>query len=390
MYDKVIKSTTPFSPKEAGYSEERLEVLNNHFLGLIEKKEIMSASYCLFHDNKLFADAAMGNLSCDEKDERRFMPDTIFRIASITKVITATAILKLVEDGKIRLDQCVGEILEEFNTPPFNTISIVHLLTHTSGIIQDEGVYENKYYEGWWKLVKEHPETEWIKAVLKKGLQHEPGKQWAYSTVGFMILGEIITRVSGMFCHDYIEKNIFEPCEMTDTCFGMKPEFADRYNLRTPRMEEVIKDLKSGEKIEDDGWDKIPSTGSGVYSTCRDLIKFGSMMLNNGVYNGKRIIGRKALEAMRRIHTAPEVRDHCWGRKETYHPYGLGPDIVSEADEQQIVTPGTICHEGYGTCCIMIDFKENFMAVWSAQFYGENWYIDALRNVASIMWSGLE
>jgi CubicO group peptidase (beta-lactamase class C family) len=390
MNELIIKGKPLFSSKEVCYQEERLDILNKHFLEMIEKKEIISGSYCLSRHNKIFADTAIGSLSYDENDDRKFMPNTIFKIASITKLFTAVAILKLVEDGKMRLDQCVGEFLEEFNTPPFNTINIVHLLTHTSGIIADEGAHENKYYEAWWKSLEDGQADKWIEAVLKKGLRTSPGKEWSYSTVGYMILGEIITKVSGMFCHSYIEKYIIEPCEMTDTCFGMKNEFVDRYNIRTPWMEDNITKFKSGENKEENGFEKIPSTGGGIYSTCNDLSKFGTMMLNNGKYNGKRIIGRKALESMSRIHTSQDVKDYCWGAPGGFRAYGLGPDIFFKTNESQLITPGVISHEGFGTCCMMIDHKENFVAVWAAQFYDGDWYAHALRNVASIIWSGLE
>jgi CubicO group peptidase (beta-lactamase class C family) len=390
MNEMIIKANTPFLPKESAYQEERLDVLNNHFLNMIEKKEIISGSYCLSRNNKVFADVSMGNLSYDEKDDRKFNPDTIFRIASITKLFTAVAILKLVEDGKMRLDQCVGELIEEFNTPPFDKINIVHMLTHTSGIIADGGAYPNKYYEGWWKSVEDGQTNKWIEAVLKKGLRTPPGKEWSYSTVAYMILGEIITRVSGEFCHDYIEKYIIEPCEMTETYFGMKLKFTERYNIRTSWAVKDIEKLKSWEKEGQGVWDKIPSTGGGIYSTCRDLSKFGTMILNNGTYNGKRIIGRKALEAMGRIHISPEVKSYCWGAGGIFRPHGLGPDVFIETNESMLLTPGCIGHEGAGTCAIMIDRKENFVAVWTAQFHDEEWYAHALRNVASIMWSGLE
>ena len=387
---EVRRATTPYSPKEAGYQEERLEVLNGHFSRMLEKKEIISGSYCLSRNNKVFTDAALGSLSYDEKDDRKFMPDTIFRIASITKLFTAVAILKLVEDGRMRLDQCVGEFIEEFNTPPFDKINIVHLLTHTSGIIADGGAYPNKYYEGWWQSVGEGQADKWIEAVLKKGLRNNPGNEWSYSTVGYMILGEIITRVSGEFCHDYIEKYIIEPCEMTETCFGLKLELVDRYNIRTPWTAEGLEKFKAGEKAGGGAWDKIPSTGGGLYSTCRDLSKFGNMILNYGTYNGNRVIGRKALEAMARIHTTTDIKSYCWGAPGVFRPYGLGPDVFIETNESQLITPGTISHEGAGTCCLKIDHKEKFVAVWTAQFHDPDWHAHALRNTASIMWSGLE
>jgi CubicO group peptidase (beta-lactamase class C family) len=390
MNERIIEAQVPFLPKEVSYQEERLTVLNNHFLKMIDKKELISGSYCLARNNKVFADVAMGNLSYDEKDNRMFKPDTIFRIASITKFFTAIAILKLVEDGKMMLDQPVGEILEEFNTPPFDKITTVHILTHTSGLIADEGVYPNKYYEGWWKEIDDDKTEKWVEAVLRKGLRTPPGKEWSYSTVGYMILGEIITRLSGEFCHDYIQKYVIEPCEMTETCFDMKKEYIDRYNIRTHWAKEGLERLRADEKREPSPWDKIPSTGGGIYSTCRDLTKFGNMILNNGTYNGKRVIGRKALEALARVHVGPEIKSYCWGAPGIYRPHGLGPDVFVESNDSMLITPGCIGHEGAGTCALMIDLKENFVAAWTAQFHDNDWYSHALRNVASIMWSGLE
>lgn len=127
MNHNVICGETPFKPEDVGYDGERLKVLDEHFKTMMDKKEIISGSYCLSKDNKVFVDNALGKFSYEEEDERPFTPDTIFSIASITKVFTAVAILKLVEDGKIRLDQPVAEIIEEFNVPPYKDVMIVHL-----------------------------------------------------------------------------------------------------------------------------------------------------------------------------------------------------------------------------------------------------------------------
>lgn len=388
MGNIVIKQP-PYTPQEAGYEAERLEVLNSHFREMINKKELISGSYCLTHEGKVFADNALGSLSFEEEDTRVFEPDTIFGIASITKLFTAIAILKLVEDGRIRLDQPVGEILEEFNTPPYNEIKIVHILTHTSGLCADMGAHENKYEVGWWKFLDKDQPQDWITAVLKKGLRSAPGKEWSYSSIGFAILGEIITRVSHVHCHTYIEENIVKPCEMTETSFKINIEQLHRYNIRTQGIREYFIAMKEGTLEKDIFDDYIPSTGGGLFSTCRDLTKFGNMILNGGTYNGKRVIGRKAIEAMKRIHTKPEVQDFCWGAQGNYHSYGLGPDIFNSNNKSMLITPGIISHEGFGTCCLMIDFEEKFVAVWASQFYEPQWHIHALRNVASIIWSGI-
>lgn len=392
MEKKVIFGEVPYTPEEAEYRGERLEILNDHFQKMLDDKIVLSGSYCLSRNNKVFADNALGNLSCEDGDNRPFKPDTIFGIASITKLFTAVAILKLVEDGKMRLDQPVCEFIEEFNSPPYNGIQIIHLLTHTSGLLTDGGAHEDKYYTGWWEYVtEENVNEQWITAVLKKGLRTQPGAEWSYSSVGYMLLGEIITRVSGVFCNDYIMENIVKPCEMFDTSFKLSDESRKRHNLRTASSVKHYNEYTKGEQpLKDDNWSKLPSTGGGLHSTCRDLVKFGQMILNNGMFNGKRIIGRKALEAMLRDQTDPSVKDWCWGAPGWHRKYGAGPDLISQyVNKSQIISDHVMAHEGYGTCCIMVDPSEQFVAVWASQYHEDEWHAQALRNVASIIWSGI-
>lgn len=386
MDNSVLCAACDFTPEQAGYDGSRLEVLNDHFKKMISIGKIQSGSYCMSRNNMIFADNAIGKLTHIEDDNRKFQPDTIYGTYSVTKLFTAVAIMQLVENGRIRLDQPVHEILEEFNTYPFNEIQVVHLLTHTSGIYYDPGAKPNKYHGSINRLVRDA--DNWIEAILNLGLDNKPGKEWAYSTIGYRILGEIITRVSKIHCYDYITENIITPCEMHDTDWNYVPEKADRYNMKTDWQKEVIDQLQTNPQagiIER----KVPRTGNGLLSTSRDIMKFGLMLLNNGKYNGKHILGRKAIEAFRREHTAPDVVNYCWGTPGLYHGFGLGPEVFQANNESMIISPKSISHEGWGTCCLMVDYKERFVSVWCSQFVGDNWYPEPLRNVASIMWSGI-
>lgn len=395
----VIEGNVECMPEEVDYEGERIDLLNRHFQSMIDRKLILSGSYCMARDGKVFADNSLGHFANDERFDKPFEPDTIYNIASITKEITAVAILKLVEDGMIRLDQHVCEIIDEFNTPPFNGINILQIITHTSGLHTDIGTHEDKYAEGWWKLVDENDVAgTWITAILKKGLRTPPGTEWSYSSAGYMILGEIISRVSGIQVEDYIREYILKPCEMTDTHWRseLNDEIIKRHNIRTKEDVEVYEEyLKIGleaMKKDEEKWNALPSTAGGLMSTSRDLAKFGLMILNDGVYNGKRIIGRKALEMMRMDQTEPEVKDWCWGNPGWHRTYGVGTDLLQlKINKQQLISNNVISHEGYGNCCMMIDYEEQFVAVWSAQYYNHgDWYGECLRNVASIMWSGLK
>ena len=387
----MISFKTPYTPEEAGYDSSRIEALNRHFQDLIEKNMIISANYCMAREGKIFADTAIGKLSFREDDTRPLLPDTIQRIASITKLFTAVAIWKLAEDGKLRVNQRVGEFIEEFDTPPFNEITIAHLLSHTSGMQADPNCFENKYFVSPWDFIERIREKNWIAASLHSGLRRKPGKEWAYSSFGYVILGEIVTRVSGIRAEDYIINNIVIPCGMKDTHFDIaKREIVERLNIPNERTEMFIKSVLDGtykEMEEDDVWKQVPRTGGGLYSTARDLCKFGNMLLQGGYYEGNRIIGRKAIEKMSTLYTGPHIKDYCWNAGGVYREYGLGPDM--RCNEASLYSKGSYFHEGAGACCLLIDPVEKLVAAWFVPFVNDQWFAEGLYNTAAVMWSGL-
>lgn len=384
----MINFATPFLPSDVNYNEERLGILNNHFTKMIEAKELQAASYCLAREGKVFAHTALGKLCYREDDERAMQPDTIHRIASVTKLFCAVAIFKLVEDGKMRLDQPVGDFIDEFKAPPFDKINVAHLLSHTSGLVADWGCFDNKYFISPWGYIEHMKDVNWIQASLSAGMRKKPGEEWAYCSFGFVILGEIVSRVSGVFVHDYIIENIVKPCEMKDTGFNPSIEVLKRFAIRNERMEKHINLIIDGGKEEETIWDKIPSTGGGMYSTALDLCKFGTMLLNKGTYNGKRIIGRKAIEKMTALYTTPDIKDYCWNAGGVTREYGLGPDLRHNL--ASLYSKGTFFHEGAGGCCLMIDPIEKLVSVWFFPFVNDVWCAHAIHNATAIMWSGLE
>lgn len=388
----MISFKTEHTPEDVGYDEERLVKLNHFFEDLTERKVLLSANYCLARDGKVFANNAVGKLSFREEDTRELRPDTIQRIASITKLFTATAIWQLAEDGKLRVSQRVGEFIEEFDTKPFNEITIAHLLSHTSGLQADEGCFENKYFVSPWAFIDHDKGVNWIATSLRSGMRKKPGEEWAYCSFGYVILGEIITRVSGQFANDYITEHIIKPCGMKDSGFGYDhKEVVSRTNIPNERSEKFINDILNGAQSaeeQDSFWSKIPGTGGSMYSTAYDLSRFGTMLLQGGYIDGTRIIGRKAIEKMSTLYTAPHIRDYCWNAGGPYRQYGLGPDM--RCNEGSLYTQGTFFHEGAGGCCLIIDPTEKLVAAWFVPFVNGVWSGEALYNAAAVMWSGLK
>ncbi|MCL2802321.1 MAG: beta-lactamase family protein, partial [Treponema sp.] len=342
----------------------------------------------------------VGKYSFRTDDNTPVQADSIRWIASITKVFTAVAIMKLVEDGLTRLDVPVGEILPQFNTPPYNGVTLFQLLTHTSGMHTDGGCFDNKYQSNYWKLIENayklcDPEKkkdfDWISAglgTIGNGFRTKPDTEWAYCSFGFVILGAVIEKLTGIHANKYIEDFICKPLGMKDTTFNLTPEMAKRYITTDEEAEKHLSDVINGKPIEPH-WIgdelNIPSTGGGLDSTSYDVNIFGNMVLSNGTLNGTRILGRKAVEKMTSI--AVDYPNYCWGANEKKRFYGIGFDMRN--GPAFTFSDGTYMHEGAGACSLIIDPKEELVAAWIVPFAKEGWFSRALFNVQNIIWSGL-
>ncbi|MCL2443416.1 MAG: beta-lactamase family protein [Treponema sp.] len=386
-------------PSEVGYNEQRIDALNAHLQRVIDDGEIQCATYCISRKGKIFAHGGVGKKSFRADDNTPVQPDSIRWIASITKVFTAVAIMKLVEDGVTRLDVQVAEILPQFNTPPYNGVTLFQLLTHTSGMHTDENCFDNKYQTSYWRMIEnayklcdpdKKNEFDWIAAslgVIGSGFRVKPDTEWAYCSFGFLILGAVIEKLTGIHANKYIEDYIAKPLGMKDTAFNLTPEKAKRTIITDEEAEIYVNDIINntykpqwiGEVLN------LPSTGGGLDSTSYDLIRFGNMMLNGGTLEGTRILGRKAVEKMTTI--AVNYPNYCWGANEKNRYYGVGFDMRN--GPPFTFSQGTYMHEGAGACSLYIDPKEELAAAWIVPYAKEGWFPRALFNVHNIIWSGI-
>jgi CubicO group peptidase (beta-lactamase class C family) len=394
------KGKTDCTPGEIGYDENRLQVLTNHFQKLINDGEIKCGTYCISRKGKIFEHGAIGKKSFRKDDNTPAEPDSIRWIASITKVFAAVAIMKLVEDGLTRLDIPVGEILPQFNTPPYNGVTLFQLLTHTSGMYADGGCFDNKYQTNYWDMIERayklhNPEKDgefdWIAASLGtigNGLRVKPDTEWAYCSFGFVILGVIIEKLTGIHAHKYIEDYICKPLGLKDCLFNVTPEMAKRFIVSDEGTEGWLNKVIDGTDEPDWIGDKlnIPSTGGGLNGTAYDVNRFGNMMLFGGTFDGVRVLGRKAVEKMTSI--AVDHPNYCWGANEKQRFYGVGFDMRD--GPAFTFSQGSYMHEGSGACSMYIDPKEELVAAWIVPFAKEGWWSRALFNVQNIIWSGIK
>ena len=370
------------SPEDVQYNPESLERLDGFFSNLVEQKKMQGASYLLARHGKVFAHKSMGFLK-EWGGKDPFKPDSVRQIASITKLFTATGIMKLVEDGIIHLYKPVSAFIEEFDTDQHRNITIEHLLTHTSGAVKpDPGAMAESYpayFFPVWPLDSEEKKHECFKGFLSISSFNEPGKEWAYSSAGFMFLAEIIARVSGMPYYDFIMENIVKPLGMGKTFFKIPKELYG---------ETCVVEGQEGWDYREAGTmpDSLQclSGGGGLFSTLHDLWKFGQAFLNKGRFNGNRILGEHTVKAMtfNRLKNVPAV---CWGANITNITAGLGFGF----DNQGLQSSETFGHEGSGRSRLLIDPKEDLIAVFFVPSAIE-WLPDSIRMPPQIIWSGLE
>jgi CubicO group peptidase (beta-lactamase class C family) len=346
-----IDGPVDISPKQAGYDEKKIGAIIDYLAPLIDGGTLQGASFLMARQGKVFASAAMGRLT-GEKGSAPLKPDSLKRIASITKIFTATAVMKLVEDGKLWLEQPVKTIIPEFDNPLHGSIHIRHLLTHTSGLPADEGYFLEPYPVDRFMLMREEG---WLKkAVLCGPLTSRPGETWAYSSVGFGVLAEIVSRVSGRHFNSFVEKEIFAPLGLSRTFMEVpKPLWPEV--CRIADWDQLLLEHAADRKAAPDG-------AGGAYSTIYDLFRFGQYFLNGGLLDGVRILSRKAVEEMTRNQLAGVPAFH-WGKNLKDFRHGLGWGFFSDGST---VGPATYNHDGWGWATLYVDPVEQFIFVMFA------------------------
>lgn len=380
--------------QEAGFDQVVLSRLEQHFAQMVQDNKIQCASYLLSKDGAVFADGAVGQLRYDDPGAP-LRKDSIRRIASVTKLFTGAAIFQLVERGKLFLRQPASDWIEEFKHPIYERITILHLLTHTSGLQADPYYFLEPYPMGWWDILFAfEPETEgpfavtdadelekrrrsaWIRAVLSGKPLAEPGEKWMYSSAGYAILGEIITRASGIPYEQYVMEQIVEPLGMNRSFFDVPSELHSELCL--------INDYEASRLKPNDRTYAPPRAGGGLYSTLGDLFRFGQMLLNGGTLDGIRILSRKSVEKMTDNALDSRTFGFCWGGSFASMTYGLGASITGAGEW---IREGTYGHEGAGRCKLLMDPKQKSVIVFFVPSVSD-WCPESITGTQNIIGSG--
>ncbi len=298
------------APKSVGLASDKLEIAENKMQEYIDDGKLAGISTLVMKNGKIVQRANFG--FADIQNQKSIEDNTIFRIFSMTKPVTAVALMTLYDEGKFQLDDKVSKYIPEFKETKVYTaegdshtledqteeMSIRHLLTHTSGIPYgwDPNSYVDSLYRvsgasGWDATIGEK-----VKIIAGLPLKFQPGTKWHYG-LSIDVAGYLVEILSGMPLDQYFKSRLFDPLEMEDTGFYVPEE-------KHHRLSEVYHidkegNLKGAEGDFKNAFKKpvtLFSGGGGLVSTMDDYLKFCMMLLNGGELKGVRILEEKTVQ----------------------------------------------------------------------------------------------
>lgn len=247
----------------------------------------------------------------DVANNKPTQENSLYRIFSMTKPITAVAIMTLYDQGKLQLDDKVSKYIPEFSQttvykkvdgkhgtePQKNEMTIRHLLTHTSGIPYGwQKSYTDSVYAARKLMMQDWSIEEMSKDLSTIPLKFQPGTKYEYG-LGIDVAGYIVEVVSGKTLDAYFKSAIFDPLKMDDTAFYLSEEKRDRMSVNYTHDENgKIKVQENMLSLEDNTPPKLLLGGAGLISTLTDYERFCRMLLNKGELNGKRVLSEKAAQ----------------------------------------------------------------------------------------------
>jgi CubicO group peptidase (beta-lactamase class C family) len=311
--------------------DDRLAPLKERLQSYVDEGQVSGVVVTAF-DGETEHSVAAG-LANQEKPTK-MSADTLFGVMSMTKPITATALMILVDEGKLSLDDPVAKYIPAFadakteSGEPVRGLTVRHVLTHTSGLTGEQGC----------RISLEATANE----LAARPFEFQPGEKWEYGP-SLNVCGRIIEVVSGQAYADFLKQRIFEPLGMKDTTFHPTDEQRERiavlYELSDDRKSLVPANrvLGIGEP------DCVPNPSGGLFSTAGDMLAFYQMILGGGDSQGTRILSADAIREMTRVQTGDLQTGFTPG-----NAWGLGWCIVRDPQGVTgMLSPGSFGHGGY-------------------------------------------
>ena len=366
------------SPAAEGFSEARLKRLETFVQSITDSGDYLGAVTLVARNGKILDWRSYGHRDLAKKSP--IAQDSIFRIYSMTKTIATVAVLMLMEEGKLTLEDPVGKFLPVFNDmkvfaggtasapqlrPAVRPITIRHLLTHTGGFATsgkkgDEAVKLFNRFD----LHQSRSLKEYSDYVSRQPLSIDPGTRFNYDGVSLEVLSHLVEVVSGMPFDVFLQQRILTPLDMRDTSFSVPAEKRRRIVDMVTTNAEGGLEIASPAHAKNPGvmLNPYPSGAGGLYSTAGDYVRFCQMLLNGGSLDGVSILGRKSVELMmvnHLTHLDPPVNQYS-----KFEGFGLGGYVVLDvAGRGRLGSVGQFGWSGAGSTYYTIDRQEKLIAM---------------------------
>ena len=380
------RSPAPARANRLGFDQTRLTRLDSVLQRAVDRSEIGGAVALVLKDGQTVYERAFG--WADREANRRMTTDAIFRIASQTKALTSVALMSLVEEGKLALNDPVSRFISDFEhttvamrtdtgraiVPARRPITIRDLLTHTAGISYGTDSLVASLYTaaglgpaagwGWYTADKKEPICLTMERLATLPFVAQPGERFVYG-YNTDILGCVIERVAGAPLDEVIRARITAPLGMKDTYFYVPPDrrsrltavYASGADMRIARAPEGPRG--QGNYVE--GPRRSFSGGAGLVSTARDYARFLQMMLNGGSLDGARILSPKTVALMTTNQTGTLF-------SQTGQGFGLGFSVLERPGaDGRIESAGTFGWGGAYGSTYEADPKERLVLVFMLQ-----------------------
>jgi CubicO group peptidase (beta-lactamase class C family) len=396
-------------PESVGLSSQRLSRLAQAFSRRIDRRDQAGAATMVARRGKLVHFHVRGLASIESS--KPLAEDTIYHIYSMSKPVTAVALLMLMEEGLFQLDEPAAHFVPELGTLKVlegtadsgpvlvdleRPVTFRHLFTHTAGICYPASTgspAERLLSEAMGgDVFCETPLTleRWVKLLVRAPLTHQPGAGWTY---GFSmdVMGRLVEVLSGMTFDRFLQERLFGPLGMKDTSFCVPDE-------KLSRLAAVYGRSDAGELQEVEwasrGYGTKPvflSGGGGLFSTGPDYLRFAQMLVNGGALDGARILGRRTVDLMRMCHVAqladlPAVRSG-----DAFDPgctFGLGGRVVADESKGLFGSRGTYGWDGLAGTSFFVDPVEELTGLFFTQI--NPWPDRLLEQFRTLVYQALE
>ena len=362
----------------ADVEQARLDAVAADLQARIDEGKLSGAVVMVAQDGEVLMHEAMGYQNVE--DQVPMSKDTIFRIFSMTKPVTGTALMMLWDEGKFQLDDPVEMHLPELagmqvfveqnedgswvTEPADHPMTVRELMSHTGGLVYTPPLSQGPVAEAYAKAgimnLTGATLAESMPALKDIPLSYQPGSQWVYS-ISVDVQGYMVERLSGMRFGEFLETRIFQPLGMIDTGFSVKPENAARLSRQyAPNNDGTLRRTDNRPGLANFDFlspPKFESGGGGLTSTAADYMRFVQMHLGGGELNGVRILSEAAVAQMR-ANQLPEAVANI-GQLYPGNVFGLDFAIVENSDSYQGASEGTHWWWGIAGSWFWIDPVEN-------------------------------